>query len=93
MTLTKQKITREVGCRTRLHNADVARVLETLMAVVAEEIARGGRVEFENFLVLEVQTHTRYTALDRRPFTFCVLKARPGKKLRTALRRSGSIKK
>ncbi len=86
MTLTKQKLTREAGRRTRLRNTDVARVLEALMDMVIEEIAQGGRVEFENFLVLEVQTRTRYTGVDRQPFTSRILKARPGKRLRHALK-------
>ncbi len=92
MTLTKQKLTREVGRRTRLRNADVTRVLETLMEVVIEEIARGGRIELENFLVLEVQTRTRHTTVDRKPFTFRTLKARPGKQLRIVLRSSSPLK-
>ncbi len=86
MTLTRQKLTREIGRRTRLRNADVTRVLETLLDIVGDEIARGGRIEFENFLVLEVHTQVRYTAVDHRPFTFRILKVKPGRRLRLALK-------
>ncbi len=55
MALTKNKMVSEIGRRTRLRNHDVQRVLETLIDVWFEELASGGRVELQNFLVLEVQ--------------------------------------
>lgn len=55
MSLTKNKMVSEIGRRTRLRNHDVQRMLEALIEVWTEELASGGRIELENFLVLEVQ--------------------------------------
>ncbi len=59
MTLTKNKMIREIGRRTRLKNRDVQMMLEALVEVWTEELAGGGRIELENLLVLEVQTIDR----------------------------------
>lgn len=59
MTLNKNKMIREVGRRTRLKNRDVQLMLEMLIDVWTEELAAGGRIELENFLVLETQTIDR----------------------------------
>lgn len=59
MTLNKNKIVREIGRRTRLKNREVQLVLETLVDVWTEELVAGGRIELENFLVLEMQTIDR----------------------------------
>ena len=55
MALTKNKMVSEIGRRTRLRNHDVQRMLESLIDVWCEELASGGRIELQNFLVLEVQ--------------------------------------
>jgi nucleoid DNA-binding protein len=55
MALTRKSMVSEIGRRTRLRNHDVQRVVETLIDVWTEELASGGRIEIENFLVLEVQ--------------------------------------
>ena len=59
MTLTKNKMVREIGRRTRLKNHDVATMLEALVDVWTEELVTGGRIELENFIVLETQTIDR----------------------------------
>lgn len=59
MTLNKNKMIREIGRRTRMKNRDVQLMLETLIDVWTEELAVGGRIELENFLVLETQTIDR----------------------------------
>ena len=59
MSLNKNKMVREIGRRTRLKNHDVQLVLETLVDVWTEELVAGGRIELENFLVLETQTIDR----------------------------------
>ncbi len=59
MSLTKNKMVREIGRRTRLKNRDVQLMLETLIDVWTEELIAGGRIELENFLVLETQTIDR----------------------------------
>lgn len=59
MTLNKNKMIREIGRRTRLKNRDVQLMLEALIDVWAEELVRGGRIELENFLVLETKTIDR----------------------------------
>ena len=59
MTLNKNKMIREIGRRTRLKNREVQLVLETLIDVWTEELVAGGKIELENFLVLETQTVDR----------------------------------
>lgn len=50
---------REIGQRTRLKNRDVQAMIEALVEVWTEELVAGGRVELENFIVLETQTIDR----------------------------------
>ena len=59
MTLNKNKMVREIGRRTRLKNRDVQVMLETLIDVWTEELVAHGKIELENFLVLETQTIDR----------------------------------
>ncbi len=59
MTLTKNKMVREIGRRTRLKNRDVQAMLESLVEVWTEELVTGGRIELEHFMVLETQTIDR----------------------------------
>lgn len=59
MTLTKNKMIREIGRRTRLKNRVVQLMLETLVEVWIEELVSGGRIELENLFVLETQTIDR----------------------------------
>lgn len=59
MTLTKNKMIREIGQRTRLKNREVQMMLEALIEVWAEELVSGGRIELENLFVLEIQTIDR----------------------------------
>jgi nucleoid DNA-binding protein len=58
-TMNKNRMVREIGRRTRLKNRDVQLVLETLIDVWTEELVAGGKIELENFLVLETQTIDR----------------------------------
>jgi nucleoid DNA-binding protein len=55
MTLTKNKMIREIGRRTRLKNKNIQAMIETLVEVWTEELVAGGHVELENFIVLETQ--------------------------------------
>jgi len=55
MSLDKNKTIVEVGRRTRFRNHDVQKMFETLVEVWSEELAQAGRIEVENFLVLEVK--------------------------------------
>lgn len=55
MTLTKNKMVREIGQRTRLKNRDVQLMLEALVEVWVDGLAAGKRIELENFLVLEIK--------------------------------------
>jgi len=59
MTMTKNSTVQEIGRRTRLKNRDVQLMLETLIDVWTEELVRGGRIEIEYFIVLDVQTIER----------------------------------
>ncbi|MBF2020160.1 MAG: HU family DNA-binding protein [Hydrococcus sp. C42_A2020_068] len=60
MSLNKKAMVRAIGRRTRLSNRDVERVIEALVDVWTEELVRGGRIEIEHFLVLDVQTVERH---------------------------------
>jgi nucleoid DNA-binding protein len=59
MTLTKNKMIREIGQRTRLKNREVQVMLEALIEVWTEALVSDGRIELENLFVLEVQTIDR----------------------------------
>lgn len=59
MTLTKNKMIREIGRRTRLKNREVQVMLEALVEVWTEALVSNGRIELENLFVLEVQTIDR----------------------------------
>jgi nucleoid DNA-binding protein len=59
MTLTKNKMIRAIGRRTRLKNRKVLVMLESLIEVWMEELVSGGRIELENLFVLETQTIDR----------------------------------
>src|SRR5258706_12663746 len=55
-TVNKRDTIAAIGKKTRLRNHDVQQVVETLLEVWTEELAAGGRLEIQNFLVLEEQT-------------------------------------
>jgi nucleoid DNA-binding protein len=55
MTLNKQKMVREIGRRTHLTNREVQEVVEALVDVWTEELVAGGRIEVQNFIVLETK--------------------------------------
>ena len=55
MTLTKKKMVREIGRRTRLTNREVQEVVEALVDVWTEALIEGEKIEIANFLVLEVK--------------------------------------
>ncbi|MHB8625335.1 MAG: HU family DNA-binding protein [Aggregatilineales bacterium] len=59
MSLDKNKTIAEVGRCTRLRNHDVQKMLEALIEVWSDELANDGRIELENFLVLEVKSVDR----------------------------------
>ncbi|HUN09118.1 MAG TPA: HU family DNA-binding protein [Aggregatilineales bacterium] len=59
MTLTKNKMVREIGRRTRLKNRDVQAMLEALVEVWSEELVSGGRIELEGLFVIESLTVDR----------------------------------
>src|SRR5690348_8259893 len=95
MTLDKAKTIYEVGRRTRLRNHDVQKMLETLIELWTEELIAGGRIELQNFLVLEVKQIDRGVntgtlliggELRRAPRLVRQLTVRPSKRLRIALR-------
>jgi nucleoid DNA-binding protein len=98
MSLDKNKTIAEVGRRTRLRNHDVQKMLEALIDVWSEELAQEGRIEVENFLVLEVKRIDRgQTAgtlliggkLRRAPRVIRKLSVRPSKSLKQRLRNCG----
>ena len=94
MSLDKNKTIAEVGRRTRLRNHDVQKMLEALVEVWSEELAQAGRIELENFLVLEVKRIDRGAnagallvggKLQRAPRVIRKLIVRPSKTLKAKL--------
>jgi nucleoid DNA-binding protein len=87
MTLTKNKMIREIGRRTRLKNREVQMMLEALVEVWTEELVSGGRIELENFLVLETQTIDRgqHRKLFGNTKTIRQVKLRGSRRLKRAL--------
>lgn len=55
MTLTKNKMVRAIGKRTRLRNRDIQLMLEALIEVWTENLIADERIELENLFVLETQ--------------------------------------
>jgi nucleoid DNA-binding protein len=95
MSLDKNKTIAEAGRRTRLRNHDVQKMLEVLVEVWSEELIQEGRIEMENFLVLEVKRIDRGEQsgtlliggkLRRAPRVVKKLTVRPSKSLKTRLR-------
>lgn len=95
MSLDKNKTVAEIGRRTRLRNHEVQRMLEALIEVWTEELASGGQIEIQNFLVLEVKQVDRGEnagklmvgdTLRRAPRSLRRLVVRPSKRLRGYLK-------
>src|SRR5882724_7485534 len=95
MSLDKNKTIAEVGRRTRLRNHDVQKMLEALVEVWSEELAQEGRIEVENFLVLEVKRIDRGEQpgtllvggkLHRAPRFIYQLVVKPSKRLRALMK-------
>ena len=95
MSLDKNKTIAEVGRRTRLRNHDVQKMLEALIEVWSEELANSGRIELENFLVLEVKSIDRGEnagtlliggKLRRAPRRIRQLTVKPSKRVRALLK-------
>ena len=92
-TLTKQRLAREIGRRTRLSNKITEAALEALIAIVSEQLAAGGRVEIANFLTLDVKPYKHivqdsafwHTSTPNENVHF-VLRCKPGKRLHAQLR-------
>ncbi len=61
--MNKRSTNVEVGRRTRMRNYEVQRLFETLVEVWSEALARGEKIEIENFLILELHTITRHGRL------------------------------
>ncbi len=57
--MNKRDIIAAIGQKTRMRNHDVQLVVEALLDLWTEELANGGRIEIQNFLVLEVRTTRR----------------------------------
>jgi nucleoid DNA-binding protein len=92
MTLTKNKMIREIGRRTRLKNREVQLMLDALIEVWTEELVSGGRIELENLFVLETQWIDRgeqrgTLASGEAPRYIQRITMRVSKRLKTALNR------
>jgi nucleoid DNA-binding protein len=54
--MNKRETITAIGDKTRLRNHDIQIMLEALIDVWMAELASGGRIEIQNFLVLELRT-------------------------------------
>ncbi len=94
MALTKNKMVSQIARRTRLRNHDVQLMLEALIQVWTEELASGGRIELQNFLVLEVRRIDRgerrglLSSGEPRQVIYRLV-VRPSNRLRDQLRKLG----
>ena len=61
--MNKRDTIAAIGQKTRLRNHDIQQVVETLLEVWTEELAAGGRIEIQNFLVLETNIQQRHGEL------------------------------
>ncbi len=57
--MNKRDTIAAIGQKTRLRNHDIQKVVETLLEVWSEELATGGRIEIQNFLVFETSVQQR----------------------------------
>ena len=57
--MNKRDTITAIGQKTRMRNYEVQKVVEALLDVWTEELVDGGRIEIQNFLVLELQTTRR----------------------------------
>lgn len=95
-TLTRQRLVRAIGQRTRQPNHAVEVMLEALIQLVSDQLAEGGRLELENFITLDIMCRKRLATEqafwnDRlstdTPFhKVCTLRCRPSKHLRARLK-------
>ncbi|CAG0972058.1 hypothetical protein ARNL5_01766 [Anaerolineae bacterium] len=95
MTLTRKSIVRTIGQRTRLPNPQVELMLEALIGLWMEHLGQGGRIELEDFLILEAVwiRHSGGGQLRQGQAVKAgykvMLRARPGKKLYQLLKQHG----
>ena len=93
MTLTKNKMIREIGQRTRLKNRDIQLMLEALVDLWTENLVTGERIELENLFVLETQIIDRSDAggiLNGKPAPRYIRRVtiRTSRRLKSALKRT-----
>lgn len=95
MTLTRKTIVRTIGQRTRLPNSQVELMLEALIDLWMEHLGQGGRIEIEDFLILEADwiRHSGggrlWQGQEVKAGYKVRLRARPGKKLHQLLKQYG----
>ena len=98
--MNKRDTIQAIGNMTRMRNYDVQRVLEALIEIWSDELASGGRIEIQNFLVLQTQTTRRKGGesllisqngrTSRMPATRTWIRASPSKALRHRIREQKS---
>jgi len=96
--MNKRDTITAIGQKTRMRNHDVQTVVEALLEIWSDELVNGGRIEIQNFVVLEVQTTRRNGNLGtlrsqgqqiRIPRVRRQLRVRPSKYLKQRIRGSG----
>ena len=87
--LTKKKLCRQIRQNTGHSYQVIEAVVQQTIDLMAAQLAEGGKIEIENFLVLEVTTITRTIPNSDETKIYFVLKVRPGRALRDQLRHLG----
>jgi len=81
--MNKRDTIAAIGQKTRLRNHDIQKVVETLLEVWSEELATGGRIEIQNFLVFSggrvLNVPTKRTQLRVRASKYLRARLREGK--------------
>lgn len=95
--MNKREMITAVGNKIRMRNHDVQKVLEAILEVMTDELARGGRIEVQNFMVLEAQTterkgnagtlYSRNGQTPNIPITRTRIRISPSKYLRSRMKR------
>lgn len=84
--LTKKRLCKQIRQNTGHPYHIVEDVVQQAIDLMGIHLAEGGKIEIENFLVLEIVTMSKTISNSDESQTHHVLKVRPGRALRNRLR-------
>ncbi len=92
MTLTKKTMVSDIARRTQLPMTEVHSVLECLLEIWTDELRSGGRIELENFFVLDTYVRGRSDAKSVTPNELSI-SSKNDKRRRLTLRTSKQLRR